>query len=142
MFKFNAQLAFFLLVLPAASVSKTCGILNPSSFAVRGGFNAPVDSSARWKSGGHIKIDKGYLCPYLYTRIWGESGRETSRLVVFDNNYNYLGSYSLVGPLDVRVKNNKLVVRTMMGRDDLLIFRSTNLPDRIYVAGEYVELFK
>jgi hypothetical protein len=145
MSKFDIKIVLVFVLLSSSSFvasSKICDVLNPSHFAARGGFSAPVDSSVTWKSAGYIKADKLYLCPYLYTRIWGKSGRATSRLVIFDENYNYLGSYGLTSPLGVHIKNNKLFIINMMGKGDFVIFRSNDLPDKIYIDGEYVELFR
>lgn len=126
----------------AANETAQCTVRNPIKQAIAGRFTAPTKGDVRWSMGGILHVNDRVLCPYLYSRVWGESGRATSRLVIFSGDYTYLGSYSLTAPQAIRSKNNILYITTMTGDIDKISFQSGVLPKQIYIDGELTSLFK
>lgn len=148
-FVINVVFAFLATTLMSCSAGSAnakqiaeCVINNPAKLALAGGFTAPTGGDVRWSSGGVLRIRNRVLCPYLYSHVWGESGRATSRLVVFSRDYTYLGSYSLTAPRGIRSDGNILYITAMTGNVDMIRFESAVLPDKIYVDGELSLLFK
>lgn len=119
-----------------------CTLKSPAKHAVAGGFTAPTQGDIRWIGGGVLRAGGHTLCPYLYSRVWGESGRATTRLVLFSGDHAYLGSYSLTAPRNIRAAGDTLYITTMSGDVDEVRFKTAELPEQIYVDGELVSLFK
>lgn len=111
------------------------------SNAKAGGFSAPIESGERWTSLGTLNTKSGFLCPFEYVRVWGQSGRATARLVIFSSNMEYLGSYGLTSPNNIAVKGSQILITSMSGAIDVVEFDGDQLPEKIYVDGEVVAKF-
>lgn len=125
-----------------AKQANVCTIRSPAEHAAAGGFTAPTQGDIRWIGGGVLYAGDRTLCPYLYSRVWGESGRATTRLVLFSGDHAYLGSYSLTAPRHIRAAGDTLYITTMSGDVDEVRFKTAELPKQIYIDGELVSLFK
>lgn len=125
-----------------AQHANVCTLKSPAKQASAGGFTAPTQGNIRWIGGEILHAGDRTLCPYLYSRVWGESGRATTRLVLFSGDHAYLGSYSLTAPRSIRAAGNTLYITTMSGGVDEVRFKTAELPKQIYVDGELISLFK
>lgn len=125
-----------------AKQANVCAMKSPAERAAAGGFTAPTQGNIRWIGGGLLHAGDRMLCPYLYSRVWGESGRATTRLVLFSEDHTYLGSYSLTAPTSIHAAGDTLYITTMFGDVDEVRFKTAELPKQIYVDGELVSLFK
>ena len=76
-------------------------------------FIHPDDSTETYlKYLGQIKSDKGDVYKVVTsTWIWGHSHRATNRILIFDSNNKYLGSYSVTMIYDLpdKIQGNKLI---------------------------------
>ena len=78
---------------------------------------------------------------YRTSLIWGESLRETTRLIVFKDN-KYLGHYYGIDSMDMYIDGNKLIFSDYEKEYGNSIDFSKGIPKEIYVDGEKKALAK
>lgn len=105
---------------------------NSTPFFVQGQFH-----HEEFKYIGSIKhVTKIRYELVLLTTIWGEGCRATRRLLIFDPEGKYVGSYASLQDAPIRILNSKLLFPYKSVDGNNIDFSSANPPSQVRLDGE------